>query len=270
LEEVIKELEGIPQKNIMITDDNIIGYSDKDKEWAKRFFNRVIKENIKKNFFVQASIQFGEDKELISLAAQGGVKVLFCGIESVNTESLKSYDKAINLKRLKENSYLTFISNIRSSGIAVLGAFVLGGDEDDVSIFDTTLGFIKSSGIDILQVTKPTPLPGTQLWRELHTQDRIIEKDFPKDWDNYRLTKMVYKPQKMSIEDVYEGFTYLRKNYFSFWNRLRRTLSTLFVTRNLVTTIIAYKINESYRKAFIGSDHYRFYGNKKFEKFKGA
>ena len=268
IEEVIKELKQIPQKNIMITDDNIIGYSEKDKEWAKDFFRRIEKEGIKKNFFVQASIQFGEDKELIQLAARAGIRILFIGIESVNSDSLKSYQKNINLKRFRDNKYQYLISRIRKEGIAVLGAFVLGGDEDEISIFDTTIKFIESSGIDVLQVTKPTPLPGTQLWQELSNKKRILKQNYPSDWDDYRLTKMVYVPEKMSIEDVYEGFTYLRLRYFSFWKRVTRTFSTLLATKNLTTTILAYKINESYRKAFETSEHFQMYSGNDFERFK--
>jgi radical SAM superfamily enzyme YgiQ (UPF0313 family) len=268
LEEVIEELQQVPQKNIMITDDNIIGHSEEDKEWAKNFFRRIVKEGIKKNYFVQASIQFGEDKELIRLAAKAGVKILFVGIESVNSDSLKAYQNNLNLKKHQENKYQYLISNIRKGGIAVLGAFVLGGDEDEISIFDTTYRFIVSSGIDVLQVTKPTPLPGTQLWHELSSKKRIIKKNYPSDWDDYRLTKMVYKPEKMSIEDVYEGFTYLRMRYFGFGQRIMRTLSTLFTTKNVTTTLIAYKINESYRKAFINSEHYRLYSNNNFNGFR--
>jgi len=268
IEEVIAELKQIPQKHIMITDDNIIGYSEEDRNWAINFFKRIINEGISKNFFVQASIQFGEDKELIRLAAKAGIRILFVGIESVNSESLKSYQKNINLKRFRDNKYKNLISNIRKEGIAVLGAFVLGGDDDEISIFDRTIKFIQSSGIDVLQVTKPTPLPGTQLWHELSSNKRIIKQNYPEDWDDYRLTKLVFKPERMSIEDVYEGFTYLRLEYFGLWQRIVRTLSTFFVTKNLTTTIIAYKINESYRKAFIISDHYKLYHQNNFARFK--
>jgi radical SAM superfamily enzyme YgiQ (UPF0313 family) len=268
LEEVVVELEQIPQKNVLITDDNIIGYSEEDKKWAKDFFQRVIEKGIKKNFFVQASIQFGEDLELMKLASKGGVKVVFCGIESVNSESLKSYQKGLNLKRLQENNYHLLISRIRKAGIAVLGAFVLGGDDDDISIFPSTLRFIESSGIDVLQITKPTPLPGTQLWKKLSSEDRIINQNFPQAWEDYRLTKMVYNPGKMSIKDVYEGFTYMRLKYYGFLQRIKRTLSTFLATRNFITTIIAYKINESYRKAFINSEHYKAYSLSSLRKFK--
>lgn len=258
-EAVIEELEQIPQKNVMITDDNIIGYSQEDKDWARVFFSQIIEKGIKKTFFAQASIQFGEDHELIRLAAKAGVKVLFIGLESVKPETLRSYQKGLNLKRLQKNEYHELISRIRKAGIAVIGAFVVGGDDEDISIFQTTLDFIQSSHIDILQITKPTPLPGTQLWHTLLNEGRIINQDFPRAWEEYRLTKMVYKPAKMSIEDVYEGFTYLREIYYGFWSTLKRTTNTLLTTKNLVTTIIAYKFNASFRKGYITSEHRKIY-----------
>jgi radical SAM superfamily enzyme YgiQ (UPF0313 family) len=259
LEEVISELEQIPQKKVMLTDDNIIGYSKEDNEWAKAFFARIKEKGINKHFFAQASIQFGEDLELIRLAAEGGLTILFIGIESVNAASLKSYQKGVNLKRLQKEKYHELLSSIRKAGIVVIGAFVLGGDEDDLSIFHSTLEFIETSKIDVLQITKPTPLPGTQLWNQLLNDGRILDTDFPQAWEKYRLTKMVFKPAKMSIEDVYEGFTYLRINFYGFWKTVKRTLMTMLISRKVVSTIIAYGVNRSYRKAFFNSDHYQIY-----------
>ena len=143
---------------------------------------------------------------------------------------------------------------------------MLGSDEDDISVFYPTLHFIKSSHLDVLQITKPTPLPGTQFWDTLQKEKRIPDQNFPKDWDNYRLTKMVFKPAQMTIEEVYEGFTWLRKIYYSFWETVKRTLSTFFTTKSLTTAIIAYKVNKSYRKAFLNSEHYKLYRHKD-EKF---
>ena len=259
LEAVIAELEQVPQKNVMIADDNIIGFSQEDRDWANAFFERIIAKGIRKNFFVQASIQFGEDRELIRSAARGGVKILFIGLESVKPETLKLYKKGVKLKRLQQDQYQELISRIRKAGIALIGAFVVGGDDEDISIFNATLEFIKTAHIDVLQLTKPTPLPGTQLWHQLTNEGRILTQDFPKDWEEFRFTKMVYTPNKMSVEDVYEGFTYLREIYYGFWQTLKRTLNTLLTTKNLVTTIMAYKFNSSFRKGFISSEHRKIY-----------
>ena len=261
LEDVLEELEQIPQKNIMITDDNLTGYSQEDRDWVRAFFAKIIEKGIKKTFFAQASIQFGEDRDLIQIAAKGGLRIIFVGLESVNPGSLKSFQKTINLKQFRKDIYHEMIHRIRSAGIAIIGAFVLGCDDDDITIFNSTLKFVESSGIDVLQITKPTPLPGTKLWKTLLNEGRILNQDFPKAWEEYRLTKMVYTPTKMSIEEVYEGFTYMRKIYYGFYRRVKRILSTFLTTKSVVATILAYQFNASYRKAFVNSEHYKIYNH---------
>ncbi len=74
LDAVIEELEQIPQKKILLTDDNIIGHGKQDLEWTRNFFLRILEKGIKKIFFAQSSILFGEDPELIRLASRAGVK----------------------------------------------------------------------------------------------------------------------------------------------------------------------------------------------------
>lgn len=259
LEAVIEELEQIPHKKIMLTDDNLIGHGKKDLEWARAFFTRILDKGIKKTFLGQTSIFLGEDPEFAALASRAGLKIVLVGLESVNPSSLKSYGKHPSIRRLNQNRNKELINNIRKAGIALLGAFILGSDEDDHSVFQSTLEFIQSTHVDVLQITKPTPLPGTQFWKSLKQENRITAQDFPKAWDDFRLTKLVFTPKKLSVEIVYMGFTYIRKIYYGFWETVKRTFSTLIQTKSLTATILAYAFNLSYRKAFIDSDHYRQY-----------
>ena len=259
LDSVIEELEQIPQKWVGLTDDNLIGFGKKDLEWTYSFFSRILQKGIKKYFFTQASILFGEDRELVRLAAKAGLKVVFTGIESVNPKTLQSYQKGINLERLHHGRYKELISNIRKEGIVFLGAFVLGSDDDDISVFHSTLEFIKSSHIDVIQTTKPTPLPGTQLWDSLQKEGRILDQNFPEAWKEYRLSRLVYKPARMTIEEVYMGNNYIRGAYYRFWETLKRTFHTFMASKSLISTYIAYKLNASYRKAFRNSEHYSLY-----------
>jgi len=266
LDAVVDELEQIPQRMVMLTDDNIIGFGREDRDWTCAFFSRVLERGIRKNFFAQASIQFGEDPALIRLAAKAGLRIVFVGMESINADTLRAYNKSLNLQRLTQHRYKELIAAIRKGGIAFHGAFVLGGDEDGPDVFDATLQFVRSAHIDVLQLTKPTPLPGTRLWEELRRDGRILDQNFPEAWDDYRLTKLVFAPARMSVDDVYEGFTYLRKRYYGAWETLRRTLHTLWTTRNPVATVMAYKFNASYRSAFTDSEHYRLYGRNGLDK----
>ena len=245
----------------MITDDNIIGHGKADLEWTRNFFLRILEKGIKKIFFAQSSIIFGEDPELIRLASRAGLKIVFIGMESINPETLKSYGKNINLKRLQQSRYQELINRIRKGGIAFLGAFVLGSDEDYLSVFDSTLKFIKSSHIDVLQITKPTPLPGTQLRKMLQKEKRLFKQDLPKAWNDYRFSRLHFEPAHMSIEEVYEEYACIKENYFTFWETLKRTFYTLFDTKSLIASILAYKFNSSYCKAFKNSEHYRKYKN---------
>ena len=258
LDAVIAELKQIPQKRVLIADDNIVGYSPADLAWTKAFFTKIIELDLKKLFFAQASILFGEDPELVNLAARAGLKVVFVGMESVNPETLKSYGKNINLKRLRQNRYPELIRRIRRAGIAFLGAFVLGSDEDDLAVFHATLEFIKTSHIDILQITKPTPLPGTKLWKALSEQNRIFSQDFPRDWRDYRFSRLQFEPEKVSVVGGFEGYAYVKNAYFSRWETFKRTLFTLLATRDIASTLIAYKLNASYRKAFVESENYHY------------
>lgn len=259
LDPVIEELEQLPQRWISINDDNIIGYGNKDLEWTYAFFSRILEKGIKKSFFAQASILFGEDRELIRLAARAGLKVVFIGIESINPSALKGFQKGINLDRLKQDRYKELIGGIRKEGIVFMGGFVLGSDDDAPSVFHSTLEFVKSSHIDILQTSKLTPLPGTQLWESLKEEGRILDQNFPKDWERFRFSRLVFKPDQMPIEEVYEGFTYLRKIYYSLWETIKRSLHTLISTKSIKSTIMAYKFNTAYRKPFRNSEHFRLY-----------
>ncbi|NQU74551.1 MAG: B12-binding domain-containing radical SAM protein [Candidatus Omnitrophica bacterium] len=270
LDLVIEELEQMPQKWVGLTDDNIIGYGKKDLEWTRTFFSRILDKGIKKLFFAQASILIGEDRSLLRLASRAGLRVVFTGMESVNPNTLQAYRKDINLKSLNQGRYKELISNIRKEKIVFHGAFVLGGDEDDRSVFQSTLQFVKSSHIDVLQMTKPTPLPGTQLWKILQEGGRILDQNFPQAWTEYRLSRLVFRPAQMTIEEVYEGFHYLREIYFSFWETVKRTFYTLLATKNLTSTLIAYKLNASYKKAFRNSENYPLYNRPNLKKKFGS
>jgi hypothetical protein len=91
--------------------------------------------------------------------------------------------------------------------------------------------------------------------------NRILNQDFPEAWNDYRFSTLLFNPEKISIEEVYMGFTYLRNVYYSFWETIKRTFYTLFDTKSLIATIIAYKFNASYCRAFRNSEHHRKYKN---------
>ena len=251
---VIEELSEIKNKFILILDDNILGYSD--KSWLYDFFTAIIDKGLKKYFYAQASMQFGEDQSLVKLAYRAGLRIVLTGIESINPTSLEQYNKLLNYKYMKNSKYYGLIDNIRKNGIAIIGCFMLGSDEEDIHIFKNTLNFIKKSHIDLLQITKPTPLPGTSFFNELYTNNRIIDTNFPSAWQNYRFTRLLFKPKNLDIQDVYEGVFYIKKRYYGLLSSTIRSLNTLFDTKSISTTIVRLIINQTYKTAWLNSDLY--------------
>lgn len=259
LDSVIEELKQIPQRKVFIVDDNIIGYSSKDREWAYLFFERILSEGIKKTFFIQSSLNFGIDNELCKIAAKAGVKVVLIGIESIDQESLQAYKKSVNLKYQQLNQYKVLIDNIRRNGIAIFGSFIFGSDNDNINTFYSTMNFIKSTHIDIIGITKLTPFPGTKLWDDLNSEDRIIKKNYPVDWGEYRLSTLVFKPKKISIETINKGSTYIRIKLYGYKELIKRVISIFLATRNIITAVITYKYNMHLRNIFKNSEYYKKY-----------
>jgi radical SAM superfamily enzyme YgiQ (UPF0313 family) len=270
VEDVISELSDIKSKFVMFVDDNIIGHessggdSNNDgKRWLEQFFRTIIKNKIKKYFYVQASLELGEDLGLLKLAYKAGVRTALLGIESVELDSLEIYNKNLNAAYIKKHSYLQLIKNIRKSGIVIVGCFILGCDNDTVKSFKKTLDFVLESGIDILQITKPTPLPGTKFYNELSEQNRIIDTKYPDAWQYYTFTRMLFKPRLLEIEEVYQGIHYIKKNFYAPWTKMKRLFRTLFDTKSITSAIVMLILNSTYEKSFFNSDIYQDYDMRK-------
>jgi radical SAM superfamily enzyme YgiQ (UPF0313 family) len=204
-------------------------------------------------------MKFGEDKNLIKLAYRAGLRVVLVGIESVISETLEGFHKNLNATYVTNNRYFELIKNIRMSGVAVLGCFMFGSDQDKLSTIKETLDFIKKSHIDILQITKPTPLPGTKFFNDLRDDDRIIDTDYPEAWQHYRFTRMLYKPKLLDIKDVYEGVHIIKYEYYRFFNGIIRALNTFLDTKSISTMLVSSILNCTYKKAWLNSDIYKKY-----------
>jgi len=256
--DVISEIAVIKNRVLFFTDDNLIGFSRRDEERAIELFNRMIDKGIKKYWMAQVSLNFLEKERIVKLASKSGCKAVFVGIESINEETLKSMNKVINLKTGIKN-YKKLIERLHKNGIAIIGAIVLGNDSDGKEVFKRTADFIVESGIDVAQLTVLTPLPGTSLFNRLYNEKRIVYNDYPKDWDNYALSRLVFIPKKLTLQDFSEGWKLIVDRIFPTATLLRRAIRTLFATRSLIATFISFGLNRAYQMGYFIS--YLYNGN---------
>ncbi|MEK6775771.1 MAG: radical SAM protein [bacterium] len=260
LEHVWDELKTIPQRNIFFVDDNILGYGKDAEDRAIRFFRGMVERGMRKRFVCQTSLNFAQNTEVLKWAEKAGCKMIFVGLESISEHSLKHFGKAYNLKR-GTGSYAESIRRCHDFGIGVIGALMFGSDGEDPGIFQKTLNFIQESGLDVIQITFATPLPGTRFFEKLLHEARLTHTDFPMDWRAYSFSKILFRTKGMSAEDLYRGMASVKDGLYSFAVFTRRVFRTLKETRNFTTAFLSYKLNKGYRKGYMETSYFKPYSS---------
>jgi radical SAM superfamily enzyme YgiQ (UPF0313 family) len=243
---VLEELSGISQKMVFFVDDNIIGYGKEDREGALELFKGMVESKLNKWWFCQASLNFADDKEVLTWAARAGCKMVFLGLESEDEEALFEVNKQLNLKR-KVSTYAHVFQRIHRAGIAVLGAFIFGMDNDTSARLDERTSYMINSDIDVMQVTHLTPLPGTRLFGKLRNEGRLIYTDFPDDWSRYDMTQVVHRPANMSTAEFTTDILKCNRRLYSWPVILKKACRTMLMTRNPMAAMFAFQSNINYR-----------------------
>lgn len=189
---LIKSIWKNPQINF--SDDNMFI----DRKYAEELIKELIPLNIR--WAASTDISIAKDDKLLELLRKSGCIVLFIGFESLSKESLKNIDKR-SWKLSQLSNYSLYIKKIQSYGIGVMGAFILGLDNDDKSIFGKTADFIINNHLYAAQITVLTPLPGTRLRERLNKEKRLLCHS----WEKYSFLDVNFIPQKMSIKELQNG-----------------------------------------------------------------
>ena len=257
-EDVLDELEDIKSEYIAFVDDNLIGYSVESKTRAKNIFEGMIKRGLKKKWWMQTSINAAEDEQIVELAAKAGCMFVFIGFESISKNTLKDMKKEVNLK-IGVDNYKRIVNTFHKHGIGILGAFVIGNDFESPAYYKQLANFLVRSGIDIVQISTLTPLPGTKLMEQLIQENLLICQEFPQDWDKYRFSYMVHHPKEVEIDTIYIGNNYIKNRLYTFPNYQFRLLKSLLNLRNLTNFHAALKLNQALKKGWQNPHYFEQY-----------
>ena len=257
-EDVLDELNEIKGEYIAFVDDNLIGYSLESKTRAKELFEGMIQRGLNKKWWMQASVNVADDEQVIELAARSGCMYVFVGFETISKQTLKHMKKGVNLKLGVEN-YKKVVKGFHKHGIGVYGAFVIGNDYESPTYYKELAEFLVHSGIDIVQVTILTPLPGTALMEQLRKENRLIYKDFPHDWAKYRFSYVVHQPKGLEAETVYIADNHIKNRFYSFPTYQHRTIKSLLNLKNLTNFFASYKFNKALKRGWKGAHYYKKY-----------
>lgn len=225
-EQVLAELDALYARgwrgSVFIVDDNFIGNKARVKELLKRIIGWQKGRLRRLNFFTEASVNLAEDPELMNLMVQAGFNKVFLGLETPSEESLKECGKSQNLKRNLSES----VAVIHNNGLAVMGGFIIGFDNDPPDIFQRQVNFIQKNGIVTAMIGLLTAIPGTRLYSRLESEGRML---FKASGDNTDVSGTLNFVTKMDRTKIINGYKWVMNSIYSpemYYNRILAFLRT--------------------------------------------
>jgi radical SAM superfamily enzyme YgiQ (UPF0313 family) len=179
----------------------------------KRYWKVLLPELAKRRvrWFTETDLSVADDEELLSLLVEAGCVEVLIGLESATSEALFEIDrtgwKSKRFDRARDNVRL-----IQSYGIRVNGCFIVGLDAHTDRVFEDVFDFVRDTRLFDVQITMPTPFPGTPMYRDYAAGGRLTH---PTDWQRYTLYDLNFRPARMSEAQLVDGFHDLSKRLYS-------------------------------------------------------
>ena len=180
-----------------------------------RLLERLLAEGVKMpRWFAQVRVETAQDRELLRLMKRANCAMVFIGLESVNEETLKLFNKHSTLEKNRRA-----IAAFEEAGIRVHGMFVLGSDADTLDTLRETLEFARESGLTTTQFFALTALPGPPLTRRLAEEKRIFAWG---DWQLFDAQHAVVCPSRISPSELQAGIFRISRQFYSVSEALRQ------------------------------------------------
>lgn len=191
LESVVEEIKKINCENIWIIDDTFLISRRRLID-----FNEILKSHdIKKNFIVYSRADFiVENKDLLSVMKEIGIKQVIVGLEAMEDLTLKEFTKGTD-----SNVNKKCVELLNESGIQCVGLFVTHIDYKKED-FNKLYKWIKSVGLKLCTFSIYTPLPGTELYEKYKQELRF------KNYDYMDFLHLLVKPRNLSVRKYYYYF----------------------------------------------------------------
>ncbi|MBI4557918.1 MAG: B12-binding domain-containing radical SAM protein [Candidatus Hydrogenedentes bacterium] len=204
--EVVAEVASFRGRFFIFVDDNLT----QDRDYVVELLTRLIP--LRKRWITQASIEIADDQELLKLLRASGCVGLFVGLESFSERALCSQEKLVNAPA----RYRAAVAKLHDHGIFVESGIIFGFDTDGPEVFGLTLEMLDEIGIDAIQVSILTPVPGTPLFKDM--ESRIVDRN----WEHYDYRHVVFTPARMTPQELQAGADWVIRRYYSPGRILKR------------------------------------------------
>lgn len=200
---VLEELKQYTGKQVFFCDDNFTANPRRAKTLLQEMIKRKI---LPKWWCAQVRTDAARDEELLQLMKEAGCGMVFVGMESINPQTLKDYNKKQGIADIEY-----CIKKFHQYGIMLHGMFVFGADEDTPQTIRDTVKFAHKNRIDTVQFLVLTPLPGSRTFQEMENTGRLLTRD----WQYYDAHHVVFEPKLMSADTLQAETIRAFKKFYS-------------------------------------------------------
>ena len=229
--EVVAEVRTLPGRTFAFHDLNLTD----DIGYAKELFAAL--RPLRKQWGGLVSTKIARDAELLDLMAASGCSYLLIGFESVSPAALRGMRKRFNAP----DHYREVVEALHDRHIVVQGCFIFGLDDDMPDVFAQTVAAIDELRIDIPRFALYTPFPGTESYRRLKAEGRILHEN----WRYYDTQHGVIRPRHMSPAELDRGFIWAWRESFKLGIAAKRV-----------------RLHGNTRISAVGNLAYRLYGHR--------
>lgn len=207
-EDICAQIKASGEPYVVFIDNNL--GSDRGYLWA---LTRAL-QPLRIIWSAAVSLDVTDDPKLIEGMARSGCTGVFIGLETLSDENLARARK----RTPRTAEYARRVQLFHEQGIAVNGSFVLGFDGDDKGVFHQTAEWIEANRLECATFHILTPYPGTPLFQQLEAEGRLLHRD----WSKYDTAHVVFRPKRMTPEELALGYDWLYRRLFSpgsIWRR---------------------------------------------------
>lgn len=208
VEDVVSDIRQHGARRLIFVDLNLIA----DRHYAMRLFAALVP--LKLQWYGLATVLLAYDPPLLEMASKSGCRGLLMGLESISPANLRSSRKGFN----SPERFAEVVRRLHEHGIALQGCFVFGLDQDEPDVFLKTARFAIEAKIDLPRFAIVTPFPNTGLYNRMLKEGRILTRN----WELYDGQHVVFRPAKMSIDELQQGTETAWKHVYSFASIARR------------------------------------------------
>ncbi len=211
IEKVLADIAATETRYINFLDDNFYGASAASNAYYDQILQALAKKKV--SWLAQVRLPILTNEVLAKFRASNCAGFLI-GFESINPDNTREVGKKVDAEFFRDE-----IARIHAHGIGVVGSFIFGFDEDTPETIDNTIDFCIDSRLELAAFSILTPYPGTRIYRDLQTQDRIISHN----WDDYDCDKVVFQPKNFTPQELAEHKLRAVKRFYS-WSSIYKRM----------------------------------------------